>query len=61
NKRDLHRRDRELSERLLAEGVRHYSLRYTHVMAVDSDYVLAERERMKDSPFYVPVGYTLDD
>lgn len=61
NKRDLHRRDRELSERLLAEGVRHYSLRYTHVMAVDSDYVLAERERMKATPFYVPVGYTLDD
>ncbi|MGE0709382.1 MAG: radical SAM protein [Planctomycetota bacterium] len=61
NKRDLHRRDRELSEQLLREGVRHYSLRYTHVMAVDSDYVLAERARMAETPFYVPVGYTLDD
>jgi anaerobic magnesium-protoporphyrin IX monomethyl ester cyclase len=61
NKRDLHRRDRELSEELLLKGVRHYSLRYTHVMAVDSDYVLEERVRMAETPFYVPVGYTLDD
>jgi len=61
NKRDLHRRDRELSEELLRKGVRHYSLRYTHVMAVDSDYVLAERAKMRAAPQYVPIGYTLDD
>jgi radical SAM superfamily enzyme YgiQ (UPF0313 family) len=61
NKRDLHRRDRELSEQLLARGVRHYSLRYTHVMGVDSDFVLAERARLEQVPEYVPVGYTLDD
>jgi len=35
--------DRELSDRLLDAGSRHYSIRYTEVMAVDSDYVLAER------------------
>ena len=61
NKRDLHRRDRELSEELLAKGVRHYSLRYTHVMAVDSTFVLEERARMRAAPEYVPIGYTLDD
>ena len=57
----LRQRDRELSEQLLREGVRHYSLRFTHVMAVDSAYVLAERERIQNRPLYVPVGYTLDD
>lgn len=61
NRGDLHRRDRELSERLLAGGLRHYSLRYTHVMGVDSDFVARERERLRDTPQYVPVGYTLDD
>ncbi len=61
NKADLRRRDRELSEELLAKGVRHYSLRYTHVMAVDSKFVLEERERMRSAPEYVPIGYTLDD
>ena len=60
-KGELHARDRELSERLLREGVRHYSLRYTHVMGVDSEFVRAERERLADRPQYVPVGYTLDD
>lgn len=57
----LFARDRALSEELLAKGVRHYSIRYTHVMGVDSEFVLAERERMKNQPEYVPVGYTLDD
>lgn len=37
------KRDRELSDRLLDEGVRHYSIRYTEVMAVDSAFILAER------------------
>jgi anaerobic magnesium-protoporphyrin IX monomethyl ester cyclase len=58
---ELHARDRALSEQLLRDGVRHYSLRYTHVMGVDSAFVLAERARMRAAPEYVPVGYTLDD
>lgn len=37
------KRDRELSDDLLAQGVWHYSIRYTEVMAVASDYILAER------------------
>lgn len=60
-KGELRSRDRELSEELLAKGQRHYSLRFTHVMAVDSNYVLAERERLHTEPEYVPAGYTLDD
>lgn len=42
--------DRQLSDRLLAEGKRHYSIRYTEVMAVDSDHVLAEQGRDKSKP-----------
>jgi radical SAM superfamily enzyme YgiQ (UPF0313 family) len=57
----LRARDRELSEQLLREGVRHYSLRYTHVMAVDSRFLQEEREQLAREPAYVPVGYTLDD
>lgn len=60
-KGSLRARDRALSEELLVKGIRHYSIRYTHVMAVDSEFVLAERERMRSQPEYVPAGYTLDD
>ncbi|MCB9833174.1 MAG: B12-binding domain-containing radical SAM protein [Planctomycetes bacterium] len=38
-------RDRVLSEDFLRRGLPHYSLRYSHVMAVHSDFVLAERRR----------------
>jgi anaerobic magnesium-protoporphyrin IX monomethyl ester cyclase len=41
-------RDRELSNDLLARGRPHYSIRYTEVMAVHSDYVLAESGQAKD-------------
>ncbi len=44
---DVLTRDRQISDELLAENARHYSIRYTEVMAVDSDYVLAERGRHK--------------
>jgi radical SAM superfamily enzyme YgiQ (UPF0313 family) len=44
---DMLARDRRLSDRLLDQGVRHYSIRYTEVMAVDSDYILAEQGRHK--------------
>ncbi|MBN1419729.1 MAG: B12-binding domain-containing radical SAM protein [Planctomycetes bacterium] len=40
----IRREDRELSDRLLAEGVPHYSIRYSSVMGVRSDYVLREME-----------------
>lgn len=46
--------DRRLSNALLAEGagnpasIKHYSIRYTEVMAVDSDFILAEKGHYKD-------------
>lgn len=60
NRSSLYARDRELSERLIVEGVRHYSLRYTQTMAVDSKFVGEERARMVDEPDTVPVGYALE-
>ena len=41
-------RDRELSNGLLAQARPHYSIRYTEVMAVHGDYVLAEKGEAKD-------------
>jgi radical SAM superfamily enzyme YgiQ (UPF0313 family) len=43
----LHR-DRALSNDLLAASKPHYSIRYTEVMAVHSDYLLAEKGQAKD-------------
>ena len=39
-------RDRVLSEELLAKGLPHYSVRYSHVMAVHSDFVDWERRQL---------------
>jgi anaerobic magnesium-protoporphyrin IX monomethyl ester cyclase len=39
--------DRELSEELLAKGLPHYSVRYSHVMAVHSDFVSWERRQLE--------------
>jgi radical SAM superfamily enzyme YgiQ (UPF0313 family) len=61
NKKDLHKRDKELSEKLMSQGVRHYAIKYTHVMGVDSDFIVKERARVEEKPAYVPIGYTLDD
>jgi len=41
-------RDRAVSDALLARGQAHYSIRYTEVMAVHSDFVLAERGEYKN-------------
>jgi len=41
-------RDRQLSEQLLEQGVDHYSIRYTEVMAVDSDYVRQENPKYRN-------------
>lgn len=48
---EMLQRDRQISDELLAEvaagqdpsAIRHYSIRYTQVMAVESDFVLAEQ------------------
>jgi hypothetical protein len=45
---EILKRDRDLSNSLLAQGQAHYSIRYTEVMAVHSDYLLAEKGQAKD-------------
>jgi len=39
--------DRQLSDRLLRDGIPHYSIRYSSVMGVRSDYVLKEMEESR--------------
>ena len=49
--------DRSISEDLLEKGIPHYSIRYSHVMGVHSDFVTEERKRSSKQP---SVAYTLD-
>ncbi len=44
-RREVRRQDREISEELLKKGVPHYSIRFSPVMGVHSDYVLWELEQ----------------
>jgi len=57
---ELIRYDRELSEKLLRLGIPHYSIRYSHVMGVRSDYVAWERRLQKSTREEQAVVYTLD-
>lgn len=57
-KRDLVAEDRELSNELLAKDLTHYSVRYSHVMGVRSDFVKWERKALAAAG--VPSDYTLD-
>ena len=60
-KEALQERDRALSEDLLAKGVPHYSVRYSHVMAVNSEFVTWERREMAMAGgSRSPITYTLD-
>ena len=59
-KRAIRREDREISEELLDKGIPHYSIRYSHVMAVHSDFVVQERERLRQFALATPISYTLD-
>jgi len=52
--------DREISEELILKGIPHYSIRFSHVMAVHSDFVIQERERMRQFAAATPLSYTLD-
>lgn len=59
-KKSLQARDRELSEELLEKGLPHYSIRYSHVMAVHSDFVAWERRELQTAAPKSPITYTLD-
>ena len=54
-------RDRKLSEELLAKGLPHYSVRYSQVMAVHSDFVDWERRQLSKAGGRDNLGsYSLD-
>jgi len=56
----LIRRDREVSEELLRRDEMHYSIRYSHVMGVRSDFVTWERNQEASTREEQAVVYTLD-
>ncbi len=54
-------RDRALSDELLEKGLPHYSIRYSHVMAVHSDFVNWERRKLARAGSRDNLGgYSLD-
>ena len=57
---ELLRMDRTVSEDLMRREVPHYSIRYSHVMGVRSDYVLWERRQERSTREEQAVVYTLD-
>jgi len=59
-KKNILQEDRDLSEELLEKGIPHYSIRYSHVMGVHSDFVLGERERLRRFASSHQLSYTLD-
>jgi anaerobic magnesium-protoporphyrin IX monomethyl ester cyclase len=59
-KKTILEEDRDLSEELLGKGLPHYSIRYSHVMGVHSDFVLEERERLRKFAAAQSISYTLD-
>lgn len=59
-KKGILQEDRDLSEELLEKGISHYSIRYSHVMGVHSDFVLSERDRLRRFAAAQQLSYTLD-
>lgn len=57
---DLVAYDRDLSEELIAQNKIHYTIRYSNVMGVRSDYIQQEREQMAAGKLDQAVAYTLD-
>jgi len=57
---DLVAYDRDLSEELMAKDQIHYTIRYSNVMGVRSDYIKQERELMAAGKKDEAVAYTLD-
>jgi hypothetical protein len=57
---DLVAYDRDLSEQLMAEDKIHYTIRYSNVMGVRSDYIKQEREQMAAGKKTEAIAYTLD-
>jgi radical SAM superfamily enzyme YgiQ (UPF0313 family) len=60
-KKELVAYDRELSDELMEKDITHYTIRYSHVMGVRSDFIKWEREQMEGRPGIEAVTYTLDE
>ena len=52
--------DRDLSEDLISQNKIHYTIRYSNVMGVRSDYIQQEREQLAAGKVDQAVAYTLD-
>jgi hypothetical protein len=59
-KAELVAHDRELSDELMEKDIPHYTIRYSHVMGVRSDFIKWERGVMEGRPGVEAVTYTLD-
>lgn len=57
---DLVAYDRDLSEQLMAQDKIHYTIRYSNVMGVRSDYIKQERDQLATGEKTEAVAYTLD-
>jgi radical SAM superfamily enzyme YgiQ (UPF0313 family) len=57
---DLVAYDRDLSEQLMIQDKIHYTIRYSNVMGVRSDYIKQEREQVATGEKKEAVAYTLD-
>ncbi len=53
--------DRQLSDELMEKDITHYTIRYSNVMGVRSDFIKWEREQMAGRPDIEAVTYTLDE
>ncbi len=53
--------DRTLSDELMEKDMIHYTLRYSNVMGVRSDYIQWEKEQMASGKIKEAITYTLDE
>ena len=58
---DLVAYDRTLSDELMAKNMVHYTIRYSNVMGVRSDYIRWEEEQVASGKLKEAVSYTLDE
>jgi len=60
-KADLVKHDRVLSDELMEKDITHYTIRYSNVMGVRSDFIRWEQRQMAGRPGIEAVTYTLDE
>ena len=60
-KAELVKYDRVLSDELMSKDITHYTIRYSNVMGVRSDFIRWEQNQMAGRPGLEAVTYTLDE